>query len=99
MKKISHFYNTLISQYTTEKTVSLLNKLNCITFIVSVDSDKFKIKNVIEKLFNVTVSFVRIVNVKGKKVRFKNSFGKKKDFKKAFVYLKKGCDINFSEFK
>lgn len=99
MKKISCFYNSLISQHSTEKTVYLLNKFNCFTFIVSHDSNKNRIKNVIEKLFNVSVSFVRIINVKGKTVKFKNFLGKRKNLKKALVFLKKGCEINFSEFK
>ena len=99
MKKISNFYNTLISQHFTEKSNLLLNNLNCFTFIVPINVNKTRIKNVVEKLFNVSVSFVSILIVKGKKVRFKNSFGKRKNFKKAFVYLKKGSNINFSEFK
>lgn len=99
MKKISYFYNVLVSQYSTEKTVMLLNNVNCVTFIVSVKANKLQIKNVVEKLFNVVVSYVRVVNVKGKNVRFKNSPGKQKDWKKAFVYLNKGFEINFSEFK
>lgn len=99
MRKLSNFYNTLISQHSTEKSNSLLNNFNCFTFIVSNKANKHEIKNVVEKLFNVTVSFVRVLVVKGKSVKFKNSFGKRKDFKKAFVYLNKGDTINFSEFK
>ncbi len=99
MKKISKFYNTLLSQHYTEKANFLLNNLNCYTFIVAKDSNKSDIKNVVEKLFNVNVAFVRIVVVKGKSVKFKNYFGKKSDFKKAFVYLNKGNTINFAEFK
>jgi large subunit ribosomal protein L23 len=99
MKKISKFYNTLLSQHYTEKANFLLNKFNCFTFIVSKSSNKSEIKNVVEKLFNVSVAFVRIVVVKGKSVKFKNCFGKKSDFKKALVYLNKGNAINFAEFK
>lgn len=99
MKKLSRFYNTLIAQHYTEKATSLLNKCNCVTFVVSSKSNKHEIKNVVEKLFNVSVAFVRVLIVKGKSVKFKNSFGKKSDFKKAFVYLNKGNTINFAEFK
>jgi len=99
MKKLSRFYNTLIAQHYTEKANLLLNKFNCVTFVVSSKSNKHEIKNVVEKLFNVSVAFVRVLIVKGKSVKFKNSFGKKSDFKKAFVYLNKGNAINFTEFK
>lgn len=99
MKKLSIFYNTLISKHSTEKTVSLLNKFNCITFIVSVKANKIDVKNVVEKLFNVVVISVNMINVKGKSVKFKNVSGKRKSWKKACVYLDKGYDINFSEFK
>lgn len=99
MNDIKFLYNTLVSQYSTEKTVNLVSSLNCFTFVVSNDSNKNSVKKVVEKLFNVIVLSVKIINVKGKSVRFKNSFGKKKDFKKACVYLADGHSINFSEFK
>ncbi len=89
----------MIAQHYTEKANLLLNKFNCVTFVVSSKSNKHEIKNVVEKLFNVSVAFVRVLIVKGKSVKFKNSFGKKSDFKKAFVYLNKGNTINFTEFK
>ena len=93
------FYKIIKGQYSTEKTVRLSNKSNVITFLVDKFSNKYSVKNAIEKIFNVHVLSVNIINVKGKKVKFKNFIGKKKNFKKAIVSLKKGYDINFSEFK
>lgn len=99
MKKISYLYNVLLKQHATEKTVMLLDKINCFTFIISNNSTKFDVKRVVEKLFNVVVMSVKIINVKGKKIKFKNVRGEKKNFKKALVYLKRGNNINFSEFE
>jgi large subunit ribosomal protein L23 len=98
MRSLGYFYNILLKQHSTEKTSMLLDKVNCFTFIVSNNSNKHDVKRVVEKLFSVIVISVKIINVKGKKVKFKNLDGKRKDFKKAFVYLKSGSSINFSEF-
>lgn len=92
-------YNILEGQYSTEKTVRLAEKFRGITFRVFSGANKFDVKYAVEKLFNVSVLAVKIINVKGKKVKFKSVSGKRKDWKKAIVILKKGCDINFSEFK
>ncbi len=99
MKKFNCIYDVVLREHSTEKTVMLSDKMNCVTFVVSSRSSKSEIKNVVEKLFNVFVNSVRIINVKGKLVKFKNSFGKQKDWKKAIVFLRKDCKINFSEFK
>lgn len=99
MTKLKNIYNILQGQYSTEKAVMLAEKHKNITFKVSSESNKYNIKHAVEKLFNVSVSSINIINVKGKKVRFKNTIGKRKCWKKAIVILKKGHDINFSEFK
>ena len=93
MIKLKYFYNILEGQYSTEKAVMLADKYKSITFRVSNKSNKSSIKRVVEELFKVSVSSVKIINVKGKKVRFKNIIGKKKkleesnsDFKKRLRY-------------
>ncbi len=92
-------YNIIEGQYSTEKTERLADKYQNITFSVDKRSNKYDIRYAIEKMFGVVVKSVRVINVKGKKTKFKNVIGKKKDWKKAVVILKKGYDINFSEFK
>ncbi|HIH2762520.1 MAG TPA: 50S ribosomal protein L23 [Candidatus Azoamicus sp. MARI] len=85
-------------QYLTEKSNQLAEK-KIITLNVDVKSNKTIIKNTIENFFNVKVKAVRIINVKGKLVKFKSIQGKTKKWKKAIIILKKGYDINFSEYK
>lgn len=99
MKKIQNFYNVLKGQYSTEKTVKILDKFNQFTFKVEKKTNKYNIKNTVEKFFNVSVISVKTLNIKGKKVKFKNTFGKQKKWKKAIITLEKGNSINFSEFK
>ncbi len=94
-----YFYNILEGQYSTEKTVMLSDKFRSITFRVFIKSNKYDIKNAIKKIFGASVLSVKTVLVKGKKVKFKSFFGVRKSWKKAIVILKKGCDINFAEFK
>jgi len=92
-------YKTLIKPIYTEKSVTATEKDRVFVFKVSLNSDKKKIKYVIEKLFNVVVTKVRTLIIKGNITKFKQIPGKKSDWKKAFVSLKKGYDINLSNFK
>lgn len=92
-------YNIIKGHHSTEKTVKLADKFHCITFKVCKNANKHKIKNAVEKIFNVKVLSVNTINSKGKHIKFKNITGKKSDFKKAIVTLKKGYDINFAEFE
>jgi len=85
-------------QYLTEKSNKLAEQKS-ITLNVDTKANKIKIKTAIEFFFKVKIKAVRIINVKGKKVKFKSIEGKTKNWKKAIIILKKGYDINFSEYK
>lgn len=96
-------YNTdsiklIKGQYLTEKS-NYLSEKKIITLNVDIKCNKVQIKNIVEKFFNVKIKAVRIINIKGKSVRFKSIIGKTKKWKKAMIILKKGYDINFSEYK
>jgi large subunit ribosomal protein L23 len=92
-------YKTLIKPISTEKSVYEAEKNRAFVFKVSLKSDKKTIKYVVEKLFNVVVTNVRTLVIKGNKTKFKQIPGKKSDWKKAFISLKKGYEINLSNFK
>jgi large subunit ribosomal protein L23 len=92
-------YSVLISQYVTEKSNSVSDKYNHVIFKVSKNSNKYEIKQSVEKIFKVLVKSVRIINMHGKVKLFKGKSGKRSDFKKAIVILKKGHSINFFEFE
>ena len=69
----------------TEKTSTLKEKENSITFSVDVKANKVQIKQAIEKIFNVKVESVNTVNVRPKKKRVGRYVGKTNKVKKAIV--------------
>ena len=83
----------------TEKANSVSEKLNCYTFAVSPDANKFQIKDIVEKLYNVRVTSVNTANYAGKrKQRWTKSGllkGKKPAFKKAYVTVAEGQTIDY----
>ena len=83
----------------TEKANRESEKLNCYTFAVSPDANKFQIKDLVEKLYNVRVTSVNTANYAGKrKQRWTKSGllrGKKPAFKKAYVTVAEGQTIDY----
>ena len=51
----------------SEKANACSDKLNCYTFAVSPDANKFQIKDIVEKLYNVRVERVNTANYAGKR--------------------------------
>ena len=80
----------------TEKSMSLQQNENTITFNVDVKANKTQIKQAIEKIFNVKVESVNTVNVKPKKKRVGRYVGKTNRKKKAIVKLKEGSSIELN---
>lgn len=75
----------LIKYWITEKSVYIGNLGAFYTFLVNPNSNKFKIKNEISNLYNVTVKRVRIIGC----YRYD-----RRNIKKAIVELKKGEILN-----
>ena len=98
MNKLS-LYNVLIKPISTEKSVYSAEINKNFVFKVNLKSNKKKIKDAVEKIFNVVVTKVSTTVIKGNKTKFRQIPGRKSDWKKAFISLKKGYDINLSNFK
>ena len=79
----------------TEKSTNL-NQFNQYSFKVNLKSTALEIKNAIEKIFRVKVSWVNTSIVRGKPKSFKGTIGRKKNYKKAIVALKEGHTIDSS---
>lgn len=83
----------------TEKATADAEKLNCYTFAVSPDANKFQIKDLVEKLYDVRVVKVNTAYYAGKrKQRWTKSGllkGKTPAYKKAFVTVADGQSIDF----
>ena len=88
-------YKIIRKPIVTEKATKL-SEFNKIVFEVASKSNKYEIKNAVEKLFSVKVKAVNIINIKGKVKRFKGVLGKRNDLKKAVITLEEGNTIDIS---
>lgn len=88
-----------IKPISTEKATELSEKLNRYVFAVSPDANKFQIKDIVEKLYNVRVVKVNIANYAGKrKQRWTKSGllkGSSAALKKAYVTVAEGQTIDY----
>jgi len=80
----------------TEKSASLAQDKNTITFSVDTKANKTEIKQAVEKIFDVKVDSVNTINVKPKKKRVGRYTGKTNKVKKAIVKLKEGSKIELN---
>lgn len=91
--------NIEIRPLVTEKATAYSEKENCYVFAVSPDANKFQIKDIVEKLYNVRVVKVNTANYAGKrKARYTKSGllrGKKSAFKKAYITVAEGQTIDY----
>lgn len=83
----------------TEKANAYSEKQNCYTFAVSPDANKFQIKDLVEKIYNVRVEKVNTAYYAGKrKQRYTKAGlirGRKPAYKKAYVTVAEGQTIDF----
>ena len=90
-------YKVLLAPHVSEKSTILADKANQYVFKVAKNSTKPQIKVAVQDIYKVEVKSVQVVNVQGKTTRFGRIPGRRKNWKKAYVTLKEGHDINFSE--
>ena len=88
-----------IQPIVTEKATKLTEKLGNYTFRVSLEANKYQIKDLVEKLYGVKVVKVNTLIVRAKnKSRWTKSGllrGKSQSYKKAFVTVAEGQVIDF----
>lgn len=88
-----------IKPLVTEKANAASEKLNCYTFAVSPEANKFQIKDIVEKLYNVRVVSVNTANYAGKrKQRYTKGGlikGQNPAFKKAYITVAEGQKIDY----
>lgn len=88
-----------IKPIVTEKANAVSEKLNIFTFAVSPNANKFQIKDIVEKLYDVRVVKVNIANYAGKRKRRYTKAGLIKGstaaFKKAYVKVMEGQTIDY----
>ncbi len=87
----------ILAPLITEKGTAAGEKANQVIFRVRPGASKDAIREVVERLFKVTVLRVRTLRVLGKKRRRGRVIGSRPDWKKAYVTLKQGDRIEFFE--
>ncbi|ABS64346.1 Ribosomal protein L25/L23 [Parvibaculum lavamentivorans DS-1] len=88
-----HYYDIIVSPVITEKA-TMASEANQVIFKVAPNATKPKIKEAVEKLFDVKVKAVNTLIRKGKTKRFRGIAGRQSDFKKAIVTLEEGHSID-----
>lgn len=98
MKK-DQLYQVLVAPVVTEKSTLAAEKGGQVVFKVATTATRNDVKAAVEQAFDVEVESVQVLNVKGKTKRFGRSLGKRSDWKKAYIRLKEGSDIDFTQFQ
>ncbi|MBL78750.1 MAG: 50S ribosomal protein L23 [Nitrosomonadaceae bacterium] len=90
----------LLKPQVSEKATYIVEKNNQIIFHVMQDATKAEIRAAVELMWKsqkIEVTGVQVANVKGKEKRFGRFMGSRPNWKKAYVSIKSGQEINFSE--
>lgn len=87
----------LLAPVITEKATFVAEKNEQVVFLVMPDATKLEIKAAVELLFKVEVASVQTANRMGKQKRTGKFNGRRNHTKRAFVCLKPGQEINFTE--
>lgn len=87
----------ILAPLVTEKATFVAEKNQQIAFRVVPDATKHEIKAAIELLFKVEVESVQVLNIKGKQKRFGRFMGRRRNERKAYVSLKDGQELDFTE--
>jgi large subunit ribosomal protein L23 len=87
----------LLAPVISEKATFVGEKNEQVVFLVAPDANKLEIKAAVEMLFKVQVESVQVANRQGKQKRSGRFMGRRNHTRRAFVCLKPGQEINFTE--
>jgi len=87
----------LLAPVISEKATYVAEKSEQVIFLVAPDATKPEIKAAVELLFKVQVDSVQVLNREGKEKRSGRFTGRRNHTRRAFVCLKPGQEINFTE--
>jgi len=101
MNNIKHseerLLKVLLAPVISEKATFVAEKNEQVVFRVAPDANKLEIKAAVEMLFKVEVESVQVANREGKQKRAGRFMGRRNHSRRAFVSLKPGQEINFTE--
>ena len=87
----------LLAPVISEKATMVAEKNEQVVFLVTPDATKLEIKAAVEMMFKVQVESVQVANRAGKVKRSGRFTGRRNHTRRAFVCLKPGQEINFTE--
>jgi large subunit ribosomal protein L23 len=87
----------ILAPVVTEKATFVAEKNQQVAFRVVGNATKPEIKAAVELLFKVEVESVQVLNTKGKEKRFGRFMGRRRNVRKAYVSLKDGQELDFTE--
>ena len=87
----------LLAPVISEKATFVAEKNEQVVFLVMPDATKLEIKAAVEMMFMVQVESVQVANRPGKIKRSGRFTGRRNNTRRAFVCLKPGQEINFTE--
>ncbi|GGC13505.1 50S ribosomal protein L23 [Oxalicibacterium flavum] len=87
----------LLAPVISEKATFVAEKNEQVVFLVTPDATKLEVKAAVELLFKVEVESVQVANRQGKQKRSGRFVGRRNHTRRAFVSLKPGQEINFTE--
>ncbi|MGI4848664.1 MAG: 50S ribosomal protein L23 [Janthinobacterium lividum] len=87
----------LLAPVISEKATFVAEKNQQVVFLVMPDATKIEIKAAVQLLFKVDVESVQVANRQGKQKRSGRFNGRRNHTRRAFVCLKPGQEINFTE--
>ena len=87
----------LLAPVISEKATLVADKNEQVVFEVAPDATKQEVKAAVELLFKVEVNSVNVLVTKGKAKRFGRFMGRRSNERKAYVSLKDGQELDFTE--
>lgn len=87
----------LLAPVVSEKATFIAEKYEQVIFRVLKNATKPEIRAAVENMFKVEVESVQVLNRLGKQKRTRNGMGRKNNQKLAYVCLKPGQEIHFTE--
>jgi len=87
----------IVAPVITEKATQVAEQHNQVAFRVLPDATKAEVKAAVELLFKVEVQSVQLLNQRGKEKRFGRFVGRRNHQRKAYVALKAGQELDFTE--
>jgi len=87
----------LLAPVISEKATFVAERNEQVVFRIASDATKLEVKAAVELLFKVQVESVQVLNRQGKQKRAGRFVGRRNHTRQAYVSLKPGQEINFTE--